>query len=604
MKSTSFSIRCGLFVPVDEGSYLESTDRAYFEEHYTKSEIRIPMRDGVHLYTAAYVPKSESASSPIWLRRTPFGLKPYGADCFPEPAGPIKYYGREPFIFVEQDVRGRYASEGAFIHMRPQVARDTPGPTDESTDAYDTIEWLVKNIPCNGRVGISGSSYRGFYALCAALSNHPALVAVCAQAPIIDWFLGDDFHRGGAFYLAHAFATAWFLDQQRPDPIRDAPLPFEYGTLDGFDFFLRLGPLGNVDRTHFKGQIGIWNDLMQHGSYDAFWRSRSLHGRLSNVHASVLVVGGWFDADNLFGPLAAYRDLERENPGTRNRIVVGPWAHNDWERNDGEALGEVRFGDKTAEHFRQAIELPFFRHYLKDSAALDLPKASMFETGTNRWRKHEEWPPADTVARRLFLNDGGRLLDSAPIESGAFDEFISDPDKPVPYTAVSSPSVSREYMCEDQRFAASRPDVLVYQTEALEMDQTVAGQINVMLHVASSVTDSDWIVKLIDVDPSGYQQLIRGAPLRGKFRSSLEQPQPVEAGSITPLQWQLLDIYHTFQSGHSVMVHIQCTWFPLIDRNPHKFCDIYAATETDFGTATQRVYRSPASPSYLDLPIL
>jgi hypothetical protein len=456
----------------------DSVDRAWLEEHYTKSDHMIPMRDGIRLRTAVYSPKDLATNYPIWITRTPYSIRPYGADAYPNPRGSIGYYGRDGFIFVAQDVRGRNGSEGSFVHVRPLLQRPAgPGGVDESTDTYDTIEWLLKHVPNNnGRVGLSGISYPGFYAACGAVDSHPALKAVSPQAPVSDWFLGDDWHHNGALYLPHAFGFLHNFEQHLEKPTRENARPFDYETPDGYEFFLNLGSLANVEQRYFKGGVAFWNDIVQHGSYDEFWNARNLNPRLLNVRASTLTVGGWFDAEDLYGALKVHEHLARQNPGPRHLLVMGPWAHGQWHGDDGDRLGRIRFRSRTAEFFRQQIELPFFNHLLKDAPDPHLPAAFVFETGTCQWRRYEAWPPPGTQPRTLYFHPGGRLEFAPPPESDpSHDDYVSDPAKPVPFIANIATGMTREHMLDDQRFAATRPDVLVYQTAPLEEDLTIAG---------------------------------------------------------------------------------------------------------------------------------
>ena len=600
----------------------EEATQAYLREHYTKYEYLLPMRDGVKLFASVYAPKDDAQSYPILLSRTPYGVRPYAVDRYPDPGGPLKYYAKEKFIFVLEDVRGRNASEGEFVHMRPQRSAQA-GPTeiDESTDAYDTIDWLVKHLPNNnGKVGMMGISYPGFYTAAGMIDSHPALKCASPQAPIADWFVGDDFHHQGAFYLPHAFRFLSWFEQKLDEPTREETKPFDFKTPDGYEFYLKLGPLANADTRYFKGGIPFWNELMKHGEYDAFWQARNLRPHLRNIKAAVMTVGGWYDAEDLFGPLHIYREVERYNPGITNLLVIGPWAHGGWGSGDGDRLGHVRFYSKTAEFYRQKIELPFLKHFLKDEGKFDLPEAYVFETGTCQWRRYDRWPPRNTREQSLYFQAGGGLSFAAPTGApNAFDEYVSDPAKPVPFIPNIAIGMTREHMLDDQRFAASRPDVLVFQTPVLTEDVTVAGPITVQLQVSTTGTDSDWVVKLIDVysgdypapspnpegvEMGGYQQLVRGEAMRGKFRHSFEKPAPFEPGKIAEVEFTMPDAYHTFRRGHRIMVHVQSSWFPLVDRNPQTFCDIYHAREEDFRKATQRVYTGPEAGSRLRLLVL
>jgi len=636
-----------------------SNDQQYIRENYTKYEYLIPMRDGVRLFTAVYVPKDQAKKYPILLSRTPYTVKPYGEDVSPQPRGPMNNYAKEGFIFALQDVRGRNGSEGTFVNVRPIIENKGPKDFDESTDAYDTIDWLVKNVPHNnGRVGMMGISYPGFYSACGMIDTHPALKCVSPQAPVCDWFIGDDMHHNGAFFLADSFNFFSTFGQKLDNPKRETAKPFDYITGDGYEFFLNMGPLPNADKKHFQGKIEFWNEALKHPNYDEFWQARNLRPHLKNVKTAVMTVGGWYDAEDLFGPLAVYKETERQNPDIFNVLVMGPWFHGQWSSTDGDRLGAVEFDGKSGEYYRQNIELPFLKHYLMDEARgasgeardqggggqgtgnaeraaiseerspgkaeqakFDLAEANVFETGRNQWRRFDAWPPKETVEKTLYLHPGGRLSFDPPQEDEqrGFDEYVSDPARPVPYIGFVSTRRPNDYMLGDQRFASTRPDVLVYQTDELQEDITLAGSISARLQVSTTGTDSDFVVKVIDVystefpspDPNpanipmgGYQQLVRGEPMRGKFRNSFETPEPFTPGQVTAVNWMLPDVCHTFRRGHRIMIQIQSSWFPLVDRNPQKFCNINEATEADFQKATQRVYHSAEAPSQIRVRVL
>ncbi len=588
----------------------------YVKANYTKYEFQIPMRDGVKLFTSVYAPKDRTQKYPILLTRTPYSVSPYGVDNYKGSLGPSERFARERFIFAYQDVRGRNRSEGEFTDMRPYIAvKRGPADTDESSDTYDTIDWLLKNVPeNNGRVGMWGISYPGFYASMGAIDAHPALKAVSPQAPLADWFLGDDWHHNGALFLPHTFGFySQFGVDARPGAEGYGAPPFDYGTPDGYEFFLRMGPLAAADEKYFKGKIAFWEDLMRHGTYDEFWKARAVAPRLTNIKPAMMVVGGWFDAEDLYGALATYKAIEERNPGAYNTLVMGPWFHGGWERSDGSELGDVRFGSKTALFFQDEIQFPFFMRFLKDKADAGLPEAYLFETGRNEWRKLDAWPPRNAAVRTLYFQAGGKLSFDAP-PGDAFDEYVSDPARPVPFMSGTHQGMAREYMVADQRFASTRTDVLVYKTDPLESDVTIAGPITASLFVSTTGTDSDWVVKLIDVYPDdhadnspnpagvrmgGYQQLVRGEPMRGKFRNSFEKPEPFEPGKVAKVEFPMPDVCHVFRKGHRIMVQVQSSWFPLVDRNPQQFMDIYAAKTSDFRKATQRVYRSRANASGL-----
>lgn len=585
---------------------------------FAKTEHLIPMRDGKKLFTVVYSPRDTSQQYPILLNRTPYSVGAYGADAYRTSVGPSELFAREGYIFVYQDVRGRYMSEGEHVNMRPHKPKKLgPHDIDESTDTYDTVEWLIKNVPNNnGRVGQWGISYPGFYTAAGMIDAHPALKAVSPQAPIADWFIGDDFHHHGAFFLPHAFNFFASFGRPRPVPTTEGAPRFNHGTPDGYNFFLEMGPVPEADRKYFKGDVAFWNEMMQHPNYDGFWQARNLLPHLKDIKPAVMVVGGWYDAENLYGALNVYQSTEKQSPQAYNILVMGPWFHGGWARGDGESLGNAQFGSKTSVFYRESIELPFFNYYLKGKGELKLPEASVFETGSNQWRTYEQWPPAGAQEKNLYLNAGGALSFDAPRDASprAFDEYVSDPDKPVPFIPGISIGMTREHKTDDQRFASRRPDVLAYRTEVLTEDITISGPIIASLFASTSGTDCDFVVKLIDVlpddapdpdpNPTGvrmgaYQMLVRGDVMRARFRNSYSRPEPMVPNRVSKIEFKLQDINHTFRKGHRIMVHVQSTWFPLVDRNPQRFVDIYKASEADFQKATQRVYRSRRFASHL-----
>ena len=588
---------------------------------YTKYEERIPMRDGVKLFTAIYVPKDDSKPYPILLDRTPYSVAPYGEDQYPARLGPSDLFAKEGYIFVYQDVRGRYLSEGEFVNMRPHLDKKTsPQDIDEASDTFDTIDWLVKHVSNNnGRVGMWGISYPGFYTAAGMIDAHPALKAVSPQAPITDWFIGDDFHHNGVVYLPHAFNFLATFGLARPEPTTKSNRAFEHGTPDGYNFFQALEPLVNVNEKYFKNTVSFWNEMMAHPNYDAFWQARNLRPHLRNIKPAVLTVGGWFDAEDLFGALHTYESTAKQSPGADNRIVMGPWFHGGWSRSDGERLGNVSFNSKTGVFYREHIEFPFFQFYLKSKGENTLPVAYMFETGTNVWRKYDTWPPKQAAERALYLQANGLLSFDPPTGGPAYDEYVSDPAKPVPYIAETAIGMTREHMTEDQRFAARRTDVLVYQTAPLTEDVTLTGPVKPRLWVATSGTDSDFVVKLIDVYPDtfpdndpnpegvhmgGYQEMLRGEIMRGKFRNSYEKPEPFTPNQPARIEFVMPDVNHTFRKGHRMMVQIQSTWFPLADINPQQFVNINEAKRTDFQKAVERVYHQPEQASRVMVTVL
>ncbi|MDX2036651.1 MAG: CocE/NonD family hydrolase [Isosphaeraceae bacterium] len=588
---------------------------AGISEKYVKSEHRIPMRDGTHLFTVVYTPRDRSRTYPILIERTPYGVGPYGVDEYPESIGPSAEMAESGYIFVHQDVRGCYMSEGEFEDIRPiRADRSDPRATDESTDARDTIAWLLANLPNhNGRVGIWGISYPGFYAIAALIDAHPALAAVSPQAPVFDWFLGDDTHHNGALFLQQEFNFDAVFGVARPRPTTQHGEPFDHGTEDGYAFFLDLGPLRRADELYFRGKRRFWSDVMKHGTYDEFWKARAIGRRLGKVDPAVLTVGGWYDAQNLYGALNLHATIERVSPGTENLLVMGPWSHGGWSREIDFTAEPESGGVETNRFYRRSIEMPFFEHHLKGRPRDRVVKAWVWETGRRRARALETWPPRDSRGSAYHLGAGGRLSVDPPAASvsGAvgYDEYVSDPARPVPYTAKVTVDCRESYMLEDQRFLSGRPDVLGYRSDRLEEPLTIAGPIAVELFVSTDGTDADWVLKLIEVLPGedgsdGEERLVRGDVMRGRFRESFEHPKGFTPGVPTRVAFSLPDCFHTFRAGSRVMVQIQSSWFPLVDRNPQSFVDIATARASDFRASRHRVHREPGRASRLILPVV
>ena len=607
------------------------------KEHYTKYEYRIPMRDGVRLFTSVYVPKDGANAYPFLIDRTPYSVRPYGVDLYRTRLGPSPEFDKAGYIFVFQDVRGRYMSEGKFIEMRPHIDnKKSKQDVDDASDLYDTIDWLLKNVPNNnGNAGIWGISYPGFFTSASIIDSHPALKAASPQAPMTDLFMGDDAYHGGAFMLDANFDFyAFFKPQENPQLPPKNFVPFDYGTKDDYEFYLKVGPIGNLSK-YLEGKSALFDDQMRHNSYDDYWKVRNLAPHLKNIHCAVLTVGGWFDAEDLQGPFSTFHAIDKYNSGIFNALVIGPWVHGGWGFYDGERLGRVEFGFDTADYYRKNILFPFFEQYLKGNSDAKLPKAYVFETGTNVWRKYSAWPPREAESKTLYFRAGGGLSFDAPgSDSPAFDEYVSDPAKPVPFVNYIATSVPQEYMVSDQRFASSRTDVLVYETPVLQEDVTIAGPVSPRLFVSTTGTDSDWDVKLIDVYPpdypdskldevkaedrnkgrndvgapsftmGGYQQLVRGEPFRGKFRHSFEKPEPFTPGKVEEIDFTMPDVNHTFRRGHRIMVQVQSSWFPLTDRNPQTFVNIPDAKPSDFVKATERVYHAKGEASGIVLGVL
>ena len=601
----------------------------YVKAHYTKYEYRIPMRDGVRLFTAVYVPKDASQAYPFLMDRTPYSVAPYGEDQYPKHLGPSDEFEKAGYIFVYQDVRGRFMSEGTFVEMRPHIdVKKSPKDVDDSSDMYDSIEYLLKHVPNNnGRVGIWGISYPGFYTSASIIDSHPALKAASPQAPMTNLYMGDDSYHGGAFMLDANFGFYVFFKPQE-NPTKPKPsVPFDFGTPNGYEFYLKAGPISNLDKLYLKGTNPLFNDQMYHTTYDDYWKARDLSQHMKNIHCAVLTVGGWFDAEDLSGPMRTYNAIEKNNPGTVNTIVEGPWVHGGWARNDGDHLGDVSFNAKTSEYFRRNIQFPFFEYYLKDKGS-QMPEAYMFETGTNVWRKYDAWPPPQAKPQMLYFHAGGKLSFDPPSATEGSDSYVSDPAHPVPFVGYVTDTVPQRYMVDDQRFAATRMDVLVYETDPLTENVTIAGPISPKLKVATTGTDSDFVVKLIDVYPNdfpdpdngspvgkrvintpalrmgGYQQLLRGEPMRGKFRNSWEKPEAFVPGKMAEVDFTMPDLDHTFRKGHRIMVQVQSSWFPLVDRNPQTFTDIPNASPADFKPATETIFHTADAGSGVEVLVL
>lgn len=607
-------------------------DSLWMRENYTKKEVYIPMRDGVKLFTTIYMPKDKSEKHPILMSRTPYSCAPYGEDKFlPLWRSHFNTYLHEGYYFVTQDVRGRWMSEGTFVDVRPyNPNKKSKQDIDESSDTYDTIDWLVKNLENNnGNVGVLGISYPGFYSTMAALSGHPALKAVSPQAPVTDWFIGDDFHHNGAFFITDAFAFYTSFGKPRPKPTTVGPTNFEYHNNDNYDFYLRTGAVKNFTRL-MGDSIAFWKDLMAHPDMDNWWKARNVRQFLTSVRPAMLEVGGLFDAEDCFGAWNTYKAIEKQSGKTNNRIVMGPWYHGQWSSptNDGSSLGNVHFDNPTSKWYQEHIEVPFFNYYLKGKGTADsIAEATIFFTGENQWRKLSQWPLANVQPTSLYMQANGKLDFSKPPAAGSFTGYVSDPAKPVPYTEDVHFDRTINYMTDDQRFAARRPDVAVFETSVLTEDVTVAGPLLAKLVVSTSGTDADFVVKLIDVFPNdfkydkdapsehrrvpsatypmgGYQMLVRGEIMRGKYRNSFEKPEAFKPNTPTDVNFSLPDVAHTFRKGHKIMVQVQSSWFPLVDRNPQVFTNIYTCDDKDFRKADIRIYHDAQHASHIELPVI
>jgi putative CocE/NonD family hydrolase len=606
----------------------------FLTTHYAKHEYRIAMRDGVKLYTQVYTPIAgqfdDPGPYPFLMTRTPYSCGNYDNDVVQPRVTSNPEILHSGYILVCQDVRGRWESEGSWLEMTP-AAFDlkTDKGIDESTDMWDTVEWLLKNVPANnGRVGILGISYPGFYTAASIVEGHPAIKAASPQAPISDLWMGDDAYHGGAFMLSanHSFYAPFFAPQKNPLKV-EPKNNFRFGTEDMYAYYLKMGTLAKLD-SPAGGTNPLFHDQVVHTTYDAYWQARNIAAHMHGVTAAMLNVGGWFDAEDLAGPVRIFHAIAKLSPeATADTLVEGPWVHGGWARGAGSVLGDIRFGSDTAAFYREKIEAPFFAHYLKDAAWTPLPKAYTFETGSNVWKRYDAWPPKQAVTKTIYLQPNGGLAWTPPTQAASHDEYISDPAHPVPFTPyVTGPDVPQRYMDDDQRFATTRGDVLVYESTPLTEDITVVGPVRPKLEIASTGTDSDFIVKLIDVFPedtpepedaanskrsqappvflAGYQMLVRGEPFRAKFRNSWEKPEPLVPGKITAVDFTMQDVNHTFRKGHRIMVQVQSSWFPLIDRNPQVFEDIAKAKPEDFKKATETVFHQAGAASGIELMVM
>ena len=582
----------------------------FVKENFIKKEVYIPMRDGVKLFTSIYIPKdiSKAKKYPFLMQRTCYSVAPYGETEYKSSLGPNKYLMNEKYIFVYQDVRGRYMSEGTFTNMTPQVERKTKKDVDESTDTYDTIEWLLKNIANNnGKVGQYGTSYPGFYTAAGILADHRALVASSPQAPISD-FWNDDFLHNGKFMLGY-FRTFPVFGVQKTKAEKEGWYMDSFikpTSEDGLKFYRELGTLKDGYEKYYKDNF-FMTEIMNHPNYDEYWQKRSLLPHLKNVNHAVMTVGGWYDAEDLFGPLNIYKTIEKTSPKAKNTIVMGPFSHGAWSRETGKHFhNEIYFGDSIATYYQKNLETKFFHHYLKENSKTDagLPEAMMYDTGKKEWKEFAVYPPKEAKKVNFYLADG--TLKNSP--SSTATEYYSDPNNPV----LSSDNLRdfngftpRNYMSEDQRFAVGRPDVLTFTTEPLTEDLIFGGEIMAKLNIASTSTDADFAVKLIDVYPEdfvpkekkdgviygNYHQMVRSEIMPARFRNSKEKPEPLMANEKTAVNFQLQDVLHTFKKGHRIQIQISSTWFPLFTVNPQKFlANPNFATKEDYTKAFIKIF--------------
>ena len=617
-----------LLIPVFSfGQSNLAQDSVWMVNHYTKKEVYIPMGDGVKLFTAIYIPNDTQRTHPILINRTPYSIAPYGENVFRAFWNtPYMAYFNDNYIVVLQDVRGKYMSEGEYVDVRPY--RKKAEGIDESTDTYDAIDWLLKHVNYNnGRVGAFGISYPGFYATMAAISGHPALKAVSPQAPVTEWFLGDDFHHNGVFMEMDGFNFYSSFGKPRPKPTTTNAAGFQYYTKDNYKFYLETGTLRNLANL-MGDSIKFWKELYAHPNYDYFWKERNTRNFVQHISDSTatLVVGGLFDAEDCYGAWNLYRAID-EKAHNSNKLVMGPWSHGGWSRGNGEYLGNVRFGSKTSVWYHEHIEKPFFDYYLMAKGSVDdIKAANIFFSGANEWRKFEKWPPANKLDNTIYLHTNGSLSWMASPTAGEdiYNKYTSDPAKPVPYADGVHMGRTKEYMDDDQRFAERRPDVLSYKTDTLMEDITLAGPVIADLYTSLSTTDADFVVKLIDVFPDnfvyrdevdgkgngqaypmgGYEMLVRGEIMRGRYRKSFSEPEAFTPGEVTEVKYTLPDVAHVFKKGHRIMIQVQSTWFPLADRNPQQFVDIYNCNSGDFVPCDIKIFCSKDHPSGIILPVV
>ncbi|MBI1341748.1 MAG: CocE/NonD family hydrolase [Terrimonas sp.] len=605
-----------------------SQDSLWIRDHYYKMEKMITMRDGVKLFTSIYIPRDTTEMHPILMKRTPYSCAPYGENNFsPFWNSYQRYYLRENYIMVIQDVRGRWMSEGTFADIRPFKKDKTGAETDEASDTYDAIDWLVKNLPYNnGRVGSFGISYPGFYTTMTAASNHPALKATSPQAPVTNWFLGDDFHHNGAFFPMDGFVFYSSFGKPRPKPTTVASPGYQFRIKDNYKFYLENGTLKNL-ADKIGDSIKFWHEMYQHPNYDDWWKARDARVAMFDIKPATMIVGGLFDAEDCWGAWNLYKALKKQSPQTNSRLVMGPWYHGQWASNDGTQMGNVRFGSNTSFWYQNNIEIPYFNYYLKGKGDISsIKNANIFFSGEDKWHQFDQWPPANEVDQPLYLLAGGELSWEKPTNKKGYSEYTSDPAHPVPYTEDVHFSRTRAYMTDDQRFAERRTDVLSFSTPLLDSDISLGGAVIADLLTSLSTTDADFVVKLIDVFPddfsypgdqpsrgrdgggsypmNGYEMLVRAEIFRGRFRNSFENPEAFKPGKIEEVRFSLPDVAHTFKKGHRIMIQIQSTWFPLADRNPQQFINIYEAGEADFIKSAIRIYHDALHPSHIILPVL
>ena len=614
-----------IFFPSIASAQNPNPDANWVKENFVKKEYYITMRDGIKLYTAVYTPKDSATKYPILMQRTPYSCFPYGEANYRSRLGPNTNLMKDKYIFVYQDARGRYKSEGKFREMTPAVKNKTSKQdVDESSDTFDSIEWLLKNTNSNGRVGIYGISFPGFYSSAALPDAHPALKAVSPQAPMSDEFLGDDCNHNGAFFLMDNFGFYSGFDGPKAENGESYAPFFRVRYTDAYKFFLKLGPLKNANtEKYFYDSNSVWRQVIKHDTYDEFWQSRNIRTSLWHIKPAVLVVGGWFDAEDMYGALKTYAAIDKQSRDNKARLVMGPWTHGGWASPSWTSFGQYHFGSDLNKYYQDEIETKFFAFYLKDQGSFDQAEVTLFETGSNKWKTYDVWPPANSHPTPYYFQTEGKLSTAKPSGTNSFTDYISDPNKPVPYTSVIGSRRNNEYLVEDQRFASQRPDVISFETDSLTQDLTLTGEVVANLVVSMTGSDADFVVKLIDVwgdnevipaakdapqqrptPMGGYQQMVRAEVFRGKFRNSFSKPEQFVKDKIEKVSFKLNEVAHTFKKGHRIMVQVQSSWFPLVDRNPQKFGYIPGMDEKDFQKATIRIYHDGRNSSNVMLPVL
>jgi uncharacterized protein len=591
-----------------------SAQQTKADDKYSRQEVMIPMRDGVKLHTVIFTPKDQKEKLPFLMLRTPYGVN---ENPSPEKQGYIKDMADDGYIFVFQDIRGRYLSEGTFKMQRFNRDKKDPKAIDESSDTYDSIDWLLKNIPeNNGKAGLYGISYDGWTTIIAATDPHPALKAVSEQATPSDMFMNDDFHHNGAFRLSYGFEYSVLTEAAKTDSL------YGFGQYDTYEWYLKLGPLSNINKKYAHGSLPTWNNFIAHPNYDDFWKKQALAYRLDSPRVATQHVSGWWDQEDMVGPQDAYKVLEKHDKNHQNFIVMGPWRHGGWAGGEGKSLGNIKFDDQaTGTYFRKEIQAKWFAWYLKGKGDGNFAEAISFQTGSNQWKNYTAWPPKEATIKNIYFHSNGKLSFTPPSATESkFDSYVSDPAKPVPYRARPVEETygpgSRWYfwLTEDQRFVQNRPDVLSWETDTLTDDITVTGNLLAKIYAATSGTDADWVVKLIDVYPaeykkelkmSGYELMVAADVFRGRFRKSFEKPEPMTPNKAELYTVDLHGIDHVFKKGHKIMVQVQSTWFPIIDRNPQKYVpNIFEATESDYQKATEMIYHSVGAASCVSLPVM